>query len=478
MSLKNIRWSEEKFLEEREKVLISWKTGQDVDLNEALQYHHTRPKEKYTSYHLAKAKKDKRTLVAFRGGVATVDGQIELLKYLEDQGADLLPVTIDSYTRNLQFEKAEKGIEESLKKGRSLLNGFPAVNYGVSGCRQIDRKVSKPITTKHGSVDGRLLAEITFAGGFTDFNGGGICFNVVYSKDVSLEKSLHDWQYIDRLIGYYADREIMLHREESGALTGTLMPPCISISVGIIEALLAAEQGVKNMCISYGQGGNLLQDVAAIRSLTNLGEEYLGKYGYDMVLTAKFDQWMGAFPQDESRAYGVICLGAATAALGGASQTIVKSPHEALGIPTKEANAAGIKATRQVVNMLHGQCYTDSAALKFEIDIIRREVTSILEKVMDLGDGDIAVGVVRAFKCGVLDIPFAPSLRNMGLAMPIRDNEGCIRFFDHGNLPFDKELINFHKTKVAKRKDRLGTKPNYELLINDIYSVSNGSCLY
>ena len=46
---------------------------------------------------------------------------------------------------------------------------------------------------------------------------------------------------------------------------------------------------------------------------------------------------------DESRAYGLISLGSTTAALSGATKVIVKTPHEAFGIPTKEANAGGIK---------------------------------------------------------------------------------------------------------------------------------------
>ena len=52
---------------------------------------------------------------------------------------------------------------------------------------------------------------------------------------------------------------------------------------------------------------------------------------------------MGGFPADEAKAFGVISTGAATAALAGATKVIVKTPHEAIGIPTKEANAHGNK---------------------------------------------------------------------------------------------------------------------------------------
>ena len=59
-----------------------------------------------------------------------------------------------------------------------------------------------------------------------------------------------------------------------GPLTGTLVPPCMSHAVAIIEALLAAEQGVKNITVGYGQCGNLVQDVAAIQTLQELIQKY------------------------------------------------------------------------------------------------------------------------------------------------------------------------------------------------------------
>ncbi len=473
--LKQKKWDEDFFLSQRPEVLAMWKTGKEVDLDDAVAYHRSMPPMKNTGRLLAKAKEEGRTLVAFRGGVATVEGQIELLQFLQQQGADLLPATVDSYTRNLKFPAVEKGIEQSYKEGRSVLNGFPAVNIGVQGVRKVVDAVDLPITCKHGSVDGRILAEVSFAGGMSDFNGGGICFNVVYSKDVPLEVSLYHHQYVDRLIGYYADRGVILHREESGALTGTLVPPCISLSVGILEALLAAEQGVPNMCISFGQCGNMLQDVAAIRLLNILGQKYLDRFGYKMTLTAKLDQWMGAFPHDESAAYGVIVLGAATAVLGGAQQVIVKSPHEAAGVPTKEANAGGIRATKQVIGLLNRQSYPlDSRMLQEEMEAVTEETCSILDRVIELGDGDVAVGTVHAFKAGVVDVPFAPSLRNKGRVMPIRDASGALRFLDFGALPLSDAIKARHRDKIREREVRENRKADYNMIVEDIYSVSKG----
>ena len=95
---------------------------------------------------------------------------VKLLNYLEDNGeADLLPTTIDSYTRLNRYAEAENGIAESERLGKAMLNGFPAVNHGVAGCRKVTESTKVPVQVRHGTPDARLLAEITIAGGFTSF---------------------------------------------------------------------------------------------------------------------------------------------------------------------------------------------------------------------------------------------------------------------------------------------------------------------
>jgi methylaspartate mutase epsilon subunit len=157
-------------------------------------------------------------------------------------GADLLPTTIDAYTRQNRYKEAQNGIDKSREAGKSLLNGFPAVNHGLLACRKVVESVSKPIQVRHGTPDARLMAEITLAAGFTSYEGGGISYNIPYTKKVPLEKSIYDWQYVDRLVGIYEEEGISINREPFGPLTGTLVPPYISNTVGIIEGLMALEQ--------------------------------------------------------------------------------------------------------------------------------------------------------------------------------------------------------------------------------------------
>lgn len=476
MELKNKKWTHDEFNAIRQEVLNQWPTGKDVNFEEAVKYHENIPAKRHFAKRLVKAKKNGETLTQPRAGVALIDEHINLLNFLKNEGeADLLPTTIDSYTRQNQYESCQKGIDESLKAGRSLLNGFPAVNHGVAGVRRVVESVDAPLQVRHGTPDARLLGEITIAAGYTSYEGGGISYNIPYAKSVSLEKTIFDWQYCDRMVGLYAEHGIEINREPFGPLTGTLVPPSISHAIAIIEGILAAEQGVKNITLGYGQCGNLIQDIAAIRALEQLAEEFMTKHGYgDCVLTTVFHQWMGGFPQDEAKAFGVISWGAATAALAKATKVIVKTPHEALGIPTKEANAMGLRTTKQMINMLKDQAFPLTSELQTEINIIKAETRCILDKVFELGNGDYAVGSVRAFEAGVLDVPFAPSKFSLNKILPARDNNGAVRLFEVGNLPFTPDLVTFHKEKMAERAKAEGRAPSFQMVIDDIYAISKG----
>ena len=475
MDIQNKRIPDDEFARLRQEVLAQWPTGKDVNLQEAVDYHKSMPEERIFSKKLVAAKAAHKTLVQPRAGVPVIEEHIKLMQYLEKEGeADLLPTTIDSYTRQNRYEEAENGINESLRLDRAMLNGFPAVNHGVAGCRRVIESVHTPVQVRHGTPDARLLTEITYAGGFTSYEGGGISYNLPYCKNIPMERTIRDWQYVDRLTGLYEEMGVSINREPYGPLTGTLVPPCISHAAAIIEALLAAEQGVKNITVGYGQCGNLVQDIAAIRVLEELTDEYLAKYGYnDVVVTTVLHQWMGGFPADEAKAFGVISSGSLIAALSGATKVIVKSPHEAVGIPTMEANAQGLRCTKQVVNMMADQTFND-VRLGQEMEIIRQETRCIVDKCFELGNGDIAIGVCRGVEAGALDVPFAPCRANAGLMLPCRDNEGAVRILNTGNLPFTQDLKDFHAAKINERAQFEHRAASFQMVIDDVYAIGKG----
>ena len=476
MEIRNKRIPDDLFFAERKEVLQQWPTGQGVDFDEAVKYQKAIAENRRFGNKMAEADNSGETLIQPRAGVALYEEHIKLLKYLETEGeADLLPTTVDSYTRLNRYTEAQTGIEKSKETGRSMLNGFPIVNYGVDVCRMVTSSLDSPVQVRHGTPDARLLTEISIAGGFTSYEGGGISYNIPYSKNHSLEKTIAHWQYADRLVGMYEEAGVSINREPFGPLTGTLVAPCISNSVAVLESLLAAEQGVKDITVGYGQCGNLIQDVAAVRSLKMMTREYLDKFGYrDVRVTTVFHQWMGGFPQDESKSFGVISWGAAAAVLAKATKVIVKTPHEAMGVPTKEANASGLRATKQLTSMLKDQSFTEIPAVVAESNIIMQEMRCILGKVEELGKGDFALGTVAAFEAGIIDVPFAPSRFNAGKVMPARDNSGAVRLLEIGNIPFTKDLKDFHREKLEQRAAFENRPVSFQMVIDDVYAIGKG----
>src|SRR5262249_12284986 len=80
-----------------------------------------------------------------------------LLTTLErDGGPDILTVTIDSFTRLNLYDKAAQSPQ---------LNGYPLVTHGIQRGRELVQTVTCPLQVRHGSPDGRLLAEVTYASG-------------------------------------------------------------------------------------------------------------------------------------------------------------------------------------------------------------------------------------------------------------------------------------------------------------------------
>jgi methylaspartate mutase epsilon subunit len=448
-----------------------WPTGADADFEDAIEFHESLPGRKRFSEVLESADDP---LLQPRAGVPRLDDQVELLRYLETEGgADLLPTTIDSYTRDNEYEKAAEGLADARDSDEDTLNGFPAVNHGVDACRDLIRSVDAPVEVRHGTPDARLLAIVTLAGGFQSFEGGPISYNIPYTKEHDLEETIGHWQFVDRLCGAYTERGVRINREPFGPLTGTLVPPAIAIAVMILEGLLAATQGVRSLTLGYGQVGNVVQDVAALRALRDLGEEFLPDDG---VVTTVFHEWMGGFPPDEARANGVIGLGGATAALARPDKVITKSPQEFRGVPTREANAAGLRTTRQLIDMMLEQDIVIDG-IDEEQEIIERTARSLVETVFSHGDGDVAQGTVAAFESGALDVPFAPSDSAAAAVHPATDDDGRVRVLEWGDLAVPDEIKEIHGARLGQRAQTEGRSRSFRMVADDVDAISDGKLI-
>lgn len=468
------RWDEERLRTVREReVLTQWPDVGHIDLDEGIEYHRRLPPEKVAAHVVESADRDGRILVQHRHGLSLIDDHIRDLQYLEDVGGtDISSTQSDAYTRQLQFQRAAEALESSRQRGRSLTVGIPAHLYGVQGVRRITESLERPSAIRMASSDARLSKEIYLAAGFT-YVLMGTMQNLSYEKDATLASMIEHYQYEDRLISLYEEAGAPIVKETTATLTGTLVPPSIAIACSIIDALIAATQGVRRIMLSYGSVGNLFQDVAAIHSLRKLGREWLDRSGHSgTAVYVVTSQWMADFPQDRDQAYGVIAYGSAAAALGGSDMVLTKSLDEAFGVPTKESNAAGLRVTRQILRILTGQHLAIDDQVGREAEMIEAEVSSILTAVMELGEGDVAVGACRALDAGIIDVPFSPSRYNAGKVLPVRDTAGAVRFGKWGNVPLPPASVEYNRQRLESRLDVEPQRPLYELMVDDIFGMS------
>ena len=468
------RIPEDEFLSMRRQNLARWPTGAEVDLDEAAEYHRGLPPHKQLGAVMRKAAAERRCLTQPRGGFGTLEMQTELMGALERDGlADVIPTTTDSYTRNEQWSNAQRGIDESTRAGRSLLNGYPMVNYGVRTSRTLIEAIDRPAIVLSGTAMPRLTSEIGLAAGYSGYLGSGIAYTASYTKEVTIEEGIRNYQYLDRLTSLYQDRGVELHRRQPGFLTGTNIPPCVAIAIAVLDALLAAEQGVRNYGLELGQTLHLVQDAASLHVCRELAQEYLVRLGHHDVFTPSISlHWMGAWPQDEAQAATLISYGGTLAAVGGAVSCTTKSTHEAIGIPTPEANAEGLRMTRMAIYLARNIRLHGLEEYEREADLIRREVRPVVDRVLEMGDGDAAVGTVRAFEAGVLDVPWSPNRQVASRMLPARDVDGYLRMFDPGNMPVPGDVLQFHEERLRKRAERERRPYDHELAVTSVYEMS------
>ena len=470
VDVKNRKLDDEEFWRERERLLGLWPTGRDVDLDEAIEYHRQMPDTKNFVKKLLKARNEGKTLIQPRAGVCLIDKFIEKCKMLQDQGrADLLCATTDSYTRYGKYDLAEKAIRESEKAGRSLLNGTSLVNWGVKGCRRVVESVNVPIDARSCDV---LAYEIALCAGHTSVLASAIS-QLSYWPQLPPEECIRKYQQLFRLVGYYAERGVPIFVDVLPIQSASFYVNSLEIATEVIDALLNAEQGVKHFGIRFQQNCHIVQDIAKGEALSELVGEYFQRYGYrDAELYLTLDTWPSPFPQDWGQASVFVILAAIVAHFTQASRLMVKSIDEGRGLPTNEAQVFSLRAAKQALVMLDGQKFPLTKEVAEEKEMMKHEARAIIDRVYELGDGDLALGAVRAIEVGVLDHPFSSNKYNAGKVLPVRDITGAVRYLDCGNLPFSRETIEAHRHRVEERKRLEKVETDYALLAKDILTFA------
>ena len=92
----------------------------------------------------------------------------------------------------------------------------------------------------------------------------------------------------------------------------------------------------------------------------------------------------------------------------------------------------------------------------------------------DVENALAALGTVRGFETGLIDIPFAASRQCKGAVMVARDNEGAVRYLDPGGVPVPQSVLKYHRARLDEREAARKRPIDYNAIVDDIFSISRG----
>jgi methylaspartate mutase epsilon subunit len=473
LRVSNKKIDDDLLMKKRREELDRWPTGNEVDFDETVAFQKSLPDSKIWWKVMVKLREEGRMSVFPRAGTPVLEDMIELCQGLRESGVVLIPVTTDSYTRLGQFEKVEEILRECEKTGKPLLNGYPIINQGVKKTRKLVEAVDAAFSPRGAG------GEIAIASGLTTFNAGmGFLGFGSYAKHMTIQDLVAHSQNGMRLVGWYADRGVILCTDLHGWLPGAPFPLAVNIVCQIIEAVTAAEQGQKAMYPLVPCMGNMTQDLAWIRLTPRLLREYLDKFGYqDTMIVGCCPAQTPLFPvaMDLGGAFAYLNYISMVGALSRSNAVDLRSIDEGAGVPGKEANAMSYRSAKWIFDVVREQqIEIDVKGIDEEERVTETEVRAILDRILDLGDGDIVDGTVKAVESGVLDSPWSPNVNVKDKVLGVRDARGACRYLEFGDLPIPEEIKEFHRQKVAEREKLEGKKVDYHAAVRDLWGLSRG----
>ncbi|UGA53494.1 hypothetical protein L3V77_09945 [Vibrio sp. DW001] len=443
-------------LQEEREIILSNEYVDTFDFDEVNEFVTNASKELFISHHF---KKKEKMLVQPRGGFPTYKKQFALNEFFVNANVDVLPLTIDSNTRLNDYGTAKKMLRLSEENDVDMLNGYPLVNHGYRTTRKMITHFNKPVSLRHGTPDARLLIETAIASGIFEIEGGPITYLLPYSKNFPLDKAFMYWKYVERVCANYSKLNEPINRESFGPLTATLVPPSITIVIQLLEMLLSLEEGVKSFSVSFAQQGSMNQDIVTGAVIKKLAKHYAEAIGCgDASIHLVYHQWMGAFPTNKSYAEQLINMSTVIASMVGADKIITKTREEAVGIPTKEANAKTVADTQYTLRILNG---LPNIVDEQEEEILTAEVMAIMDAVFNDPADTLWRKAFNCIKCGIIDVPFSPHIINHNKMITIRDANKNIRIIDRGGVPIPDRCFEYERSQCDLNKDTTS-------IVNDI----------
>ena len=479
-AIRNKRLDDDEFFRiRREEVLPQWETGKDLEnLDECI----AAAKElsvglgRNYAIQLRKAEEGGYHLLQPQFGRALTEYMIDGMGFVESE-SPLVPTGLwnifsDSYTRKNNYKMAALGIERSRQEGTTMLNGWPIVNFGVEEARRIKRAVKSPMTLNSTDADGRLASETALAAGWNACNCRSITEVMAHCKDIPLDQEIRINQYESRLAAIYHERGVPQSPHISCNLTG--YDSCgFKSFIMVAQSLMGAEQGLKQIYLEFGINMNMIQDTAMIRVTKRLCEEYCRRFGYnDIHFITNTNMFQGAFPARLEEASAMMNFAVTIGMMAGATALVLKCQDEAFATPTKEGMCASVRMARQLDTLIGAQRLPISAEVLEEERMLELEVRAMMEKCLEAGDGDIALGVCLGVDYGWVTTMISPWRYNRGNIRLMRDAANAMRYFDTGDMPLPREVKEYHLDKLKSRAAKEGRPLDFDMVVADLQYAS------
>lgn len=336
-------------------------------------------------------------------------------------------LTLDSYTRVGDHAHARGALAAG-----TPLNGFPLVAHGPRVTARVAAAAGdRPVQVRHGSALPRDIFRTMAEAGLSASEGGPVSYCLPYGR-TPLAESVANWRAATAEFAQLSqERGRRAHLETfGGCLLGQLCPPSLLVATSLLEALFFVQQGVTSVSLSYAQQTDARQDVEALAALRLLADEWLPPHvDRHLVLYT----YMGVFPGSARGARLLMDLSAELAVRGGAQRLIVKTPVEALRLPTVDENVAALRSAARAAGRARAGGRVPWA---HEVDPgeVLAEARALVEATLELGE-DVGAALTRAFAAGVLDVPFCLHEDNRGLTQAAIDGEGRLGWTRTGRLP-------------------------------------------
>jgi methylaspartate mutase epsilon subunit len=319
----------------------------------------------------------------------------------------------------------------------------------------IVERVGLPFGFISSKLDPRVDFECALASGFS-YSTSGVFAAIHEHAMVDSLDVLRNQTYQFRIIGALAQEGSNVVAEALGGSYDLHLPPALSITMSLLEAMLAVGFGARTVVLRYSAMGNLVQDVAALRVLREEASEVLAEFADDVTVYVSSASWPGELPVHLGEAYAVLSVGAMAAGLGRAD---LGSVGRLRGDHSDELpdNAAAVQAERQLLDILEGQRLEDSEQLSREVVDLKSTVKAILGKVRSDASAPLHEQILASVERGLL-----PVKADAERPLIARDAAGAVRWVTSGQVPVPNDVLQEHlrllegMTKFAEGAQSLG----------------------